>query len=183
MYIVIRLLTFYLYFFFFFFFSSRRRHTRYWRDWSSDVCSSDLPAQPRRADARDGDRRGTRLHVHGVRQGSAHEAQRRDPAAARPPARQRPRRDRADARDPVLAAGLPGALLRRRDRDGRQRLPRRPRRRADADAVDGRPQRRLLARGLRAALRATADGPRLRLPGGERGGAAAHAHEPAALVA
>src|SRR3712207_8319269 len=28
----------------FFFFSSRRRHTRYWRDWSSDVCSSDLPA-------------------------------------------------------------------------------------------------------------------------------------------
>src|SRR5258707_9633996 len=30
--------------FFFFFFSSRRRHTRYWRDWSSDVCSSDLRA-------------------------------------------------------------------------------------------------------------------------------------------
>src|SRR3712207_9127435 len=28
----------------FFFFSSRRRHTRYWRDWSSDVCSSDLHA-------------------------------------------------------------------------------------------------------------------------------------------
>src|SRR3712207_1274027 len=25
-----------------FFLSSRRRHTRYWRDWSSDVCSSDL---------------------------------------------------------------------------------------------------------------------------------------------
>src|SRR5258707_1450610 len=23
-------------------FTSRRRHTRYWRDWSSDVCSSDL---------------------------------------------------------------------------------------------------------------------------------------------
>src|SRR5258707_1052457 len=39
------------------FFSSRRRHTRYWRDWSSDVCSSDLcrvrrrssPARCRRA--------------------------------------------------------------------------------------------------------------------------------------
>src|SRR5215203_6524470 len=31
-----------------FFFSSRRRHTIYWRDWSSDVCSSDLsePGQP-----------------------------------------------------------------------------------------------------------------------------------------
>src|SRR5690625_7850595 len=28
----------------FFFFSSRRRHTRWPRDWSSDVCSSDLPA-------------------------------------------------------------------------------------------------------------------------------------------
>src|SRR5207302_3297246 len=27
-------------YFFFFFFSSRRRHTRFSRDWSSDVCSS-----------------------------------------------------------------------------------------------------------------------------------------------
>src|SRR5690606_40287223 len=32
-------------FFFFFFFSSRRRHTRFSRDWSSDVCSSDLEPQ------------------------------------------------------------------------------------------------------------------------------------------
>src|SRR3712207_173983 len=47
----------------FFFFSSRRRHTRYWRDWSSDVCSSDLQrgalfntvhALARAVDARDG---------------------------------------------------------------------------------------------------------------------------------
>src|SRR5207248_8681346 len=30
-------------FFLFFFFSSRRRHTRSYGDWSSDVCSSDLP--------------------------------------------------------------------------------------------------------------------------------------------
>src|SRR6266536_5718501 len=29
-------------YFVFFFFSSRRRHTRSTRDWSSDVCSSDL---------------------------------------------------------------------------------------------------------------------------------------------
>src|SRR5207253_9108109 len=29
-------------YFFFFFFSSRRRHTRWPRDWSSEVCSSDL---------------------------------------------------------------------------------------------------------------------------------------------
>src|SRR5690625_485293 len=28
--------------YFWFFFSSRRRHTRWPRDWSSDVCSSDL---------------------------------------------------------------------------------------------------------------------------------------------
>src|SRR5216684_6799591 len=32
--------------FFFFFFSSRRRHTRCSRDWSSDVCSSDLAPAP-----------------------------------------------------------------------------------------------------------------------------------------
>src|SRR5688572_31067600 len=36
------LLVFY-FLFFFFFFSSRRRHTRFDCDWSSDVCSSDLP--------------------------------------------------------------------------------------------------------------------------------------------
>src|SRR5207302_2888531 len=35
---------FFFFFFFFFFFSSRRRHTRFSRDWSSDVCSSDLMA-------------------------------------------------------------------------------------------------------------------------------------------
>src|SRR5204862_4228574 len=33
---------FFISFLFFFFFSSRRRHTRSLRDWSSDVCSSDL---------------------------------------------------------------------------------------------------------------------------------------------
>src|SRR5690606_40323769 len=36
--------------FFFFFFSSRRRHTRFSRDWSSDVCSSDLEQSPRIGD-------------------------------------------------------------------------------------------------------------------------------------
>src|SRR3989442_15394042 len=34
---------------FFFFFSSRRRHTRCGRDWSSDVCSSDLSVPARAA--------------------------------------------------------------------------------------------------------------------------------------
>src|SRR3712207_5944670 len=36
-----------------FFYSSRRRHTRYWRDWSSDVCSSDLPLDERVVDVLD----------------------------------------------------------------------------------------------------------------------------------
>src|SRR5215203_6331922 len=42
----------------FFFFSSRRRHTRYWRDWSSDVCSSDLMFLARRGE--------TWVHIHAV---------------------------------------------------------------------------------------------------------------------
>src|SRR6266508_6236240 len=45
-------------FFVFFFFSSRRRHTRWPRDWSSDVCSSDLasctPARYGRRSSRGG---------------------------------------------------------------------------------------------------------------------------------
>src|SRR5690606_40046191 len=35
-----------------FFVSSRRRHTRFSRDWSSDVCSSDLHLITDRSDAR-----------------------------------------------------------------------------------------------------------------------------------
>src|SRR2546430_8435095 len=38
-----------------FFFSSRRRHTRFDCDWSSDVCSSDLPARPPRDASGGGD--------------------------------------------------------------------------------------------------------------------------------
>src|ERR1035437_10867918 len=45
----------------FFFFSSRRRHTRYGRDWSSDVCSSDLHQLVRT---------GRRLPAGGTRGGS-----------------------------------------------------------------------------------------------------------------
>src|SRR5216683_1091846 len=40
---------------FFFFFSSRRRHTRSDRDWSSDVCSSDLHRGPARVFEREED--------------------------------------------------------------------------------------------------------------------------------
>ena len=43
-----------------------------------------VPAQPRRADAQDGHRRGTRLHVRGVRQGPADEDQRGHPPPAAP---------------------------------------------------------------------------------------------------
>src|SRR5258706_11597995 len=57
----------------FFFFSSRRRHTILVSDWSSDVCSSDLP--PGRVRYGVGNRRGV---------GAAGELQGRQHAAARP---------------------------------------------------------------------------------------------------
>src|SRR2546421_5190776 len=45
----------------FFFFSSRRRHTRSDRDWSSDVCSSDLRTSPLCKSHREGFRRALLL--------------------------------------------------------------------------------------------------------------------------
>src|SRR2546429_1661755 len=42
-----------------FFFSSRRRHTRCSRDWSSDVCSSDLAHAAVRHERAHGDAEGT----------------------------------------------------------------------------------------------------------------------------
>ena len=59
------------------------------------------------------------------------------------------RRDRADERPAALAARHAGHLLRRRDRDGRQHLPRRPQRRAHADAVEPGPQRAASPRATR----------------------------------
>src|SRR6266511_4748607 len=41
-YLVIIVCQNFVYILFYFFCSSRRRHTRFSRDWSSDVCSSDL---------------------------------------------------------------------------------------------------------------------------------------------
>src|SRR3989440_7176627 len=46
---------------FFFFFSSRRRHTRSDRDWSSDVCSSDLFFRRAKNLFKAGDRFGFRV--------------------------------------------------------------------------------------------------------------------------
>src|SRR5207245_540370 len=81
------------------FFSSRRRHTRCYRDWSSDVCSSDLsqlplqvaavapsitlcgdrtrgPGSAPRAEIRQGDRRlvPTATPRQGAQSGRAHQA-------------------------------------------------------------------------------------------------------------
>ena len=78
------------------------------------------------------------------RRGDADQPRHPPPAGAA--RRQRPPQDRAPERPALLAAGHAGPLLRRRDRHGRQRLPRRPQRRAHADAVERGPQRRLLAR-------------------------------------
>ena len=104
-----------------------------------------LPAQPRRADAGDGHRRGTRLHVPRLRPRPAepHQPGHSPPAGAA--AGQQSRRDRADERPALLAARHARDLLRRRDRHGRQHLPGRSQRRAHADAVERRPQRRLRA--------------------------------------
>ncbi len=132
-----------------------------------------LPAQPRRADAGDGDRRRARLHVRRVRQGSPDEGQHRDPAAAGAAAGRRPEPARAVHRAAAVAARLAGAVLRRRDRHGRQHLAGRPGRRADPDAVDARPQRRLLPDRPAAAVPAADHGRALRLPGAQRGGPAA----------
>src|SRR5699024_3338661 len=88
------------------FFSSRRRHTRSKRDWSSDVCSSDLPAVE--DDARHQHRQAARGAAPGAR-------------LDRPP---RPAQTRAVL--PVLV-GLPGAArarpVRRRAGAQRQRGP------------------------------------------------------------
>src|SRR5690606_41137904 len=43
------------------FFSSRRRHTRFSRDWSSDVCSSDLSIPTMIAEASDDDRTSVKI--------------------------------------------------------------------------------------------------------------------------
>ena len=66
------------------------------------------------------------------------------PAPAGPAAEQRPGPDQAVHRAAAVAARLAGAVLRRRDRHGRQHLAGRPGRRPHPDAVVGRPQRRLL---------------------------------------
>ena len=80
----------------------------------------------------------------------------------------RPAAYRADELPAAVDARHAGDLLRRRDRHGRQHPSRRPRRRAHADAVVARPQRRLLACRSVAAGAAADHGSALRLRGGQR---------------
>ncbi len=131
----------------------------------------DLPAQPRRTDAGDGDVERARLPVGDLCGRPPRAAQSRHPPQAVAAARARPKTRRADELPAVLHAGHAGDLLRRRDRHGRQHPSRRPRRRAHADAVVARPQRRILARGSLASRAAADHGPAVRLRGGERRGA------------
>ena len=72
----------------------------------------------------------------------------------------------------VLAAGHADHLLRRRDRNGRQHLPRRPQRGAHPDAVEPRPERRVLDRQSAAALLPGDHRPGVPLRGAQRRGAA-----------
>src|SRR5204862_5813666 len=71
--------------FLFFFFSSRRRHTRSLRDWSSDVCSSDLRSTAAGASAA-----LWAGAVPGRSGGAPGSARRRLPWRARPPSRAPP---------------------------------------------------------------------------------------------
>src|SRR2546422_6946185 len=104
---------------FFFFFSSRRRHTRCSRDWSSDVCSSDLAAggAPRRRRHHHRRPAGTppprcRLGGHGGRR-----------ARSARPRRYEPRAD-AHARERRGRAPDPGAHAEARpSRRGSRRAP------------------------------------------------------------
>ena len=104
-----------------------------------------VPAQPRRADARDGHRRRARLHVHRVRPRPAHAREHRHPPPPGAAHGQQPPSPGAAAQPAVQHAWHADHLLRRRDRHGRQHLSGRSQRRAHADAVERRPQRRLLA--------------------------------------
>ena len=131
-----------------------------------------VPAKSRRADARDGDQRRARLHVPGLQRRFPHAHQSGHPAAPGPVDGQQPAPHRAAEQPAVLISRNAGPLLRRRNRHGRQHLPRRSQRRAHAHAMERGPQRRLLARHARQAVQPGDHGPDLGLRGRQRGGAA-----------
>ena len=140
----------------------------------------DLPAQPRRADARDGHQQGARLHVPDVR--------RRTPRARINLGIRRrlaPLLENDRARIELmngLLLSMPGTpVLYYGDEIGMgdNIYPRRPRRRAHADAVDQRPQRRLLARRSAAPVPAADQDP---IYGFEAVNVEAQAREPSSLM-
>src|SRR6266498_4481543 len=88
-----------------FFFSSRRRHTRCGRDWSSDVCSSDLRRRPQRAARPPGrlggpDHPGAGFAVLPDRRGRAGHAPRAPAPRHAPPGRGGQRREPRRGRRP-----------------------------------------------------------------------------------
>src|SRR5215469_1795367 len=88
--------------FFFFFFSSRRRHTRSLRDWSSDVCSSDLLLRASRCFS---PTRDSRTNPNGVRPAKRKERKPEEAGTSRGPRRKR--RARSAARKPRFLSGRP----------------------------------------------------------------------------
>src|SRR5215208_5570006 len=108
----------------FFFFSSRRRHTSWPRDWSSDVCSSDLDPAVVRVEAEDaGDRSGNReQHRRFLR---SLRADRDDGADRQEAADLRPQEDAQSPQRPSLerpdeVGDAPGKARPEREHDGRQ---------------------------------------------------------------
>src|SRR6266511_1376217 len=81
----------------FFFFSSRRRHTRFSRDWSSDVCSSDLRSRRgpiRGLGARGAARRSRRRSGLRGRRSTARDRRLRGPSRSTTRSGRRPRGER-----------------------------------------------------------------------------------------
>ena len=123
-----------------------------------DLPMGDLPAQPRRTHARNGHRQRARLSVGSLRIRSARAHQSRHPPPPGAAARTRSAPHGTDEFAAAVDARHAGRLLRRRNRHGRQHPSRRSRRRAHADAMVARSQRRIFARRCRTA-RAAARSP------------------------
>ena len=105
----------------------------------------ELRPQPRRAHPRQADRGGARGGLRRVRPGGADAGLRpRTGPPAPADARRRPAAHPHGLQPALLPAGNPRALLRRGDRHGREPRRRRPHVGAHPDAVERRPQRRLL---------------------------------------
>src|SRR5690606_40795932 len=97
-----------------FFFSSRRRHTRFSRDWSSDVCSSDLGGQGGLPSGMAGSGRQCR----GAAGGAGSRSGRRRLRSAAAPLARGVRRPRLSGADPAAAPQIGRASCRERGGSG-----------------------------------------------------------------